>query len=179
MLNDPLFPLLLAIRYAHILGAITLMGSAVFMRFALVPSVEELGDETRKELHQKVLKRWAKVAHLAVALVLVSGIANLGLAARYSFDGPSYNAIAGAKFLFALPVLFLVIMLTGRSSAAQRFQANKKFWLNVNLTFALIMVLMGGFLRAIPRKLKSEGDKPAATAKESPKAESKEADSKE
>ena len=38
-MSDPLFYLLLALRYMHILGAIMLMGGTIFMRFALAPVV--------------------------------------------------------------------------------------------------------------------------------------------
>lgn len=160
MLNDPLFPLLLALRYVHILSAIALMGSTIFMRVALVPSVAELGDDTRKELHKKVRGRWAKFVHLAVAGLLVSGIINMGLASRYAFEGPNYNMLVGIKLILALPIFFIASMLAGRSAGAEKFQANQKMWLNINVTLAIVMVLMGGFLRAIPRKLK--GDAPAA-----------------
>ncbi len=157
MLNDPLFPVLLALRYAHILGAIALMGSALFMRLALAPSVAEINDETRKQLHEKVRSRWAKFVHLSIMALLISGVANLGLASRYEFgEGPNYSMLAGIKFLLALPIFFIASMLAGRSASAAKFQAKQTMWLNVNLFLAIVMVLMGGFLRAIPRQLKSE-----------------------
>ena len=155
-MGDPLFPLLLVLRYMHIFGAIALMGGAIFMRFALVPSAGELADETRRQLHERVRSRWSKVVMLSAALLLLSGIANLGLAARYEFDGPvSYNMLGGIKFLLALPVFYFASVLAGRSATAQKFQANAKFWLNLNLALAVAVVLLGGVMRFIPRELKS------------------------
>src|SRR5687768_13113525 len=139
MMNDNLFVLLLILRYMHILGAITLMGGAIFMRFALVPSVGELADESRRQLHERVRSRWAKVVMASAALILISGIANLGLASRYEFGGPvNYSMLGGIKFLFALPIFYFASVLSGRSATAQKFQANAKFWLNVNLALALL-----------------------------------------
>jgi uncharacterized membrane protein len=44
-MSDPLFWLLLILRYMHILGAIALMGGTIFMRFALRPVVVTLQPE--------------------------------------------------------------------------------------------------------------------------------------
>lgn len=157
MMNDNLFVLALILRYMHILGAIALMGGAIFMRFALVPSAGELGDDTRRQLHERVRSRWAKVVMAASALILISGIANLGLAARYNFEGPvSYNMLGGIKFLLALPIFYFASVLSGRSATAQKFQANPTLWLNVNLVLAVIVVMLGGFMRFIPRQPKVE-----------------------
>jgi len=46
-MSDPLFPVLLILRYMHILGAIALMGGTIFMRFALRPVVVGLPPETK------------------------------------------------------------------------------------------------------------------------------------
>ena len=154
-MDDPLFPLLLILRYMHILGAIALMGGAIFMRFALVPSAGELADDTRRQLHERVRSRWSKVVMISTALLLISGVANLGLAARYDFTGfASYNMLGGIKFILALPIFYFASVLAGRSASAQKFQSNAKFWLNVNLVLALTMVLIGGLMRFTPRELK-------------------------
>lgn len=57
-MSDSLFPVLLILRYMHILGAIALMGGTIFMRFALVPTVPELDEKSRAALHEGVRSRW-------------------------------------------------------------------------------------------------------------------------
>jgi uncharacterized membrane protein len=163
-MNDSLFPVLLLLRYMHILGAIALMGGTIFMRFALVPVVPGLDEKSRAELHEGVRSRWAKFVMIAAAMLLISGIANLGLASRYEFAPPVgklYNMIAGVKLILALPIFLFASFLTGRSATAKRIQANRVMWLNVNLALAVLMVLIGGFLRFVGRDLKA--DKNAAT----------------
>jgi uncharacterized membrane protein len=160
-MNDSLFPLLLILRYMHILGAIALMGGTIFMRFALVPTVPELDEKSRAALHEGVRSRWAKFVMLSAALLLISGIANLGIAgARYNFDPPvgnmMYNILAGSKLILALPIFLFASLLTGRTEAAKKFQSNRAMWLNVNLALAVLLVLIGGFLRFVGRDLKSE-----------------------
>src|SRR5205823_5464688 len=118
-MSDPLFPLLLALRYMHILGAIALMGGTIFMRFALAPVVAGMEPMAKADFHEKVRRRWAKYVALAAALLLVSGLINLILAGRYQFEsmlgmGKGYHMVVGIKFLLSLPIFFVASMLTGR-----------------------------------------------------------------
>ena len=159
-MTDSLFPLLLLLRYMHILGAIALMGGTIFMRFALRPVVVGLPPETKASLHEQVRSRWAKFVMVASALLLISGITNLALAGRFNFEPvlgmpKGYHMVVGIKFLLALPIFFIAALMTGRSSLAKRFQANAELWMNVNLTLALIMVLIGGYLKFVKRDEKA------------------------
>jgi hypothetical protein len=89
---------------------------------------------------------------------------NLGLASQYQFNTPGektlYNALAGTKFLLALPIFFFASMLVGRSETAAKFQKEAGKWLTINLILAVIIVLMGGVLRFVERKPK---EKPATS----------------
>lgn len=164
-MSDPLLPLLLILRYMHILGAIALMGGTIFMRFALLPTVVQLDPTTKATIHQHVRSRWSKFVMLAAALLLISGIANLGLAARYEYEkvfGLSYHMVVGIKFILALPIFFVASLLAGRSNLAQKAQANARTWMNFNLALALIMVLIGGALKFVKRDPKAQ--KPQNTA---------------
>lgn len=158
------FYLQLTLRYLHILGAISLMGGTIFMRFALLPTVSELDAEIRRKVHEGVRSQWAKFVAGAALLLLVSGIANLGLAARYEITVPgglSYNLLGGLKLILALPIFLFASFLTGRSAAAQKFQANPGLWMNVNLVLALVLVLIGGWLRFSDKQLKEKYRTPA------------------
>jgi uncharacterized membrane protein len=167
-MTDPIFPLLLLLRYMHILGAIALMGGTIFMRFALRPVVVGLPPETKATIHEQVRSRWSKFVMLASALLLISGITNLALAGRYNFDPivgmpKGYHMVVGVKFLLALPIFFIAALMTGRRTLAKRVQANAEFWMNVNLTLALIMVLIGGYLKFVKRDPKA-GQPPQSAA---------------
>jgi hypothetical protein len=168
MTDDPLFPVLLILRYMHILGAIMLMGGTIFMRFALAPVVAGLDSSTKTSLHEQVRGRWSKFVMLASGLLLVSGIANLALAARYEYEPVlgvlNYNMVVGIKFLLALPIFLFASFLAGRSATAKKFQASAVTWMNVNLVLALVMVLIGGTLKFVRREPKQ----PAAAANSVP-----------
>jgi hypothetical protein len=161
MTDDPLFPVLLILRYMHILGAIMLMGGTIFMRFGLAPVVAGLDASTKASVHEQVRSRWSKFVMLASGLLLVSGLANLGLASQYEFKpvfGLNYNMVVGIKFLLALPIFLFASFLAGRSATAKKFQANAVTWMNVNLALALVMVLIGGALKFVPRQPKVQKD---------------------
>jgi uncharacterized membrane protein len=165
-MDDPLYPLLLALRYAHILGAIMLMGGTIFMRFALAPVVHQLDGSARSQIHEQVRSRWSKFVMLASALLLVSGIVNMILfsSRRYEIEplfGMSYAMVTGIKFLLALPIFLFASFLAGRSETAKKFQANAVMWMNINLALALVMVLIGGALKFVKRDYK---ESPPATA---------------
>jgi uncharacterized membrane protein len=156
---DPLWPVLLGLRYMHILGAITMMGATIFMRFALVPAIGTISSDAQNQLHENLRKSWSRWVMLATLLLLVSGIANMGLAARQDFSGlatnATYNMLAGIKLLLALPIFFIAALLTGRTGLAKRVQEKRKYWLNLCLLLGLVMVLMGGYMRFVQRTLKA------------------------
>jgi len=156
---DPLWPLLLVLRYMHILGAVTMLGATIFMRFALVPAIGTLPSESQTLLHDGLRKNWSRFVMLATLLLLVSGIANMGLAARQEFSGlatnATYNMLAGVKLLLALPIFFIAALLSGRTGLAQRIQQKRVYWLNVCLLLGIVMILMGGYMRFVQRQLKA------------------------
>ena len=152
-------PILLLFRYMHILGAITLMGGTIFMRFGLAPVVAGLDEKVRTDIHDKVRARWSRFVMLAAGLLLVSGVANMIMFSSRYYNiepllGMSYGMIVGIKFLLALPIFFFASLLAGRSPTAKKFQANAVTWMNVNLALALVMVLIGGALKFVKREPK-------------------------
>jgi hypothetical protein len=169
-MDDSLFYVNLILRYMHIFGAIALMGATIFMRFALLPTLKELSPEERERVHQGVRSRWVMFVRTAAVLLLGSGIANLGLAARYDFNVPgdlSYSMLGGIKLVLALPIFVLAELLMGKSSLAKKVQANAAMVMNINLVLAVILVLIGGWLKFSTRQLKEKyrpGNAPPASA---------------
>lgn len=163
-MSDSLFYAQLVLRYLHIMGAIALFGGSLFARVAIVPTLAALPEADRQKLHEQIRSRWGKVVHIAVAALLISGIANLGLASQYNFESPGfktfYNAAAGMKFLLALPIFFFASMLVGRSATAAKFQQNAGRWLTLNIILAVVIVLIGGVLKFVDKKPKSSSVQP-------------------
>ena len=152
----------LALRWIHILAAITLMGGAIFQRFALMPAAAELDDAAHDRLKVAVRGHWSKLVMMSAGGLLLSGLVNIGiLIASYTLAKP-YHMIFGVKFLLALVVLYIASLLAGRSAAAERARQNAKSLLTINLVLATIVVCLGGYLRMIDRTPK--GATPAVSA---------------
>ena len=154
---DDLFNLIL--RWMHIFGAIILLGGTFFMRLAYIPAVAILTDDVRQTLQPAVRRRWAVWVMIAITMLLVSGIINTILyAQQYDFPGGYYHALLGIKFLLALVIFYIASKLMGRSQSAERFRESTQFWLNVNLTLAILVVGMAGVMRFAERVDKGTRD---------------------
>jgi len=148
-------------RWAHILPAIALVGGAFFMRFAYVPSIQNLSETDRLSLQESVRKRWSIVVAVCALLLIVSGFYNITAASRkWELAGTSYMSMVMVKLLLAIGIFFIASLLTGRSKRAAAVREKSKFWLNINLALAIIVVCVGGFLRVQPHTAKAPTDPP-------------------
>lgn len=152
----------LVLRWAHILAAVTLMGGAIFQRFALLPAAAELPAEAHEQLRAALRGRWSRLVMMSAGLLVLSGLVNFGLlVANYDLDksqfaGRLYHMLFGIKFLIALVVLYIASLLAGRSAAAERARQNARAWLTLNLILATLVVCLGGLLRQAGRSPKAD-----------------------
>lgn len=147
-------PLGLALRWMHILAAVSAVGGAIYARFALLPSLDLLGLESRASLMTAVRGRWAKVVMAAILFLIVSGLWNFFLNVNlFKSAGeklpPIYQALFGIKFLLALGIFFLASALNGRGAATEKFRVNSRLWLNVTIALAIGVILISGVMRSI------------------------------
>ncbi|MBA2114353.1 hypothetical protein [Bremerella alba] len=146
------FLLELIIRWAHIIPAIILVGGTLYMVLALRPAIQATEFSEKDELKSAIRARWAKVVMICAGIILLSGIASLVLqATTYTFPQKYYHPVAGMKFLLALVILYIASLLSGRSKNAEKFREKEAFWLKLNATLAVILVLMAGTLRVADR----------------------------
>ena len=106
MENEQLLPLIS--RVVHVATAIVLVGGSVFMRFALMPAAEELGQAEHDGLRERVLGRWRRVVHGGIALLLLSGLYNYLAVMRpaHQGDGP-YHMLVSNKMVYELVQIFI------------------------------------------------------------------------
>lgn len=154
--------LALAFRWMHILAAATMIGGVVFMRLALLPSLETLAGDARGSLHEAIRGRWVKITMAAITFLLVSGVYNIVLNIRSV--PPTYHMLLTLKLLLALGIFFVASALTGRSEAFAKLRENRKFWLSVNLGMALVVILVSGAMRRIPRDTKAKDKENSSAA---------------
>lgn len=145
-----LLPLLM--RWMHILAAIVALGGSIFIRFVLMPSAQQVLDDTKHaELRTAVIRRWMKFVHTCILMFLVSGFYNYIVIMAPAHKGQSiYHMLFGIKFLLALVVFALAVALTSLKPWSEKLRANAKLWLGVLVVFAVIVVGISGYMRAIP-----------------------------
>ncbi|MBX3411716.1 MAG: hypothetical protein KF708_03270 [Pirellulales bacterium] len=157
-------------RWMHILAAITAVGGTIFMRTALLPSLAVMSEEQRKALTEAVRSRWLMPVMLSLGFLLVSGLYNIAmLEIKYKLsDIPYYHPLFGIKFLLALMIMYIAAALVGRGKSTEKIRANSRFWLNLNMWLAIVLVMISGVLRMADKPLK--GPKPTEPAVVAPPA---------
>ena len=152
-------PLGLLLRWGHVLAAVTALSGLVFSRFALLPALEDVDDETRERIHAGVRRAWLKWVMGAITVLIITGLANYMLtiqranAEAWGGNGRAwmkfhnYHAFMGMKILFAFAVFYMASALIGRGEATQWARDDRKKWLTVTLGLALAVVILSGSLR--------------------------------
>lgn len=139
----------LLFRWMHILPAIVAVGGSIFMRMALLPAVTALPDSERPKFHEAVRSRWSKWVAGSILFLVVSGFYNFFYNTRTFNLPPVYQMLFGVKFLLALQVFAVASIFSGRSALAQRLRQNPRPWLNLNVTLAVLVVLISGVMRTM------------------------------
>lgn len=146
----------LGLRFLHFFAAFTAVGGLIFIRFALLPSMNELGTAEREDIHSKVRPRWAKLVGISIGFLLISGLANYILFVRTfkTLDvawtdvyASTYHMLFGIKFALALVMFFFASALSGKAAGLQKIRDNARFWINVNLLLAIVLVVVSGVMR--------------------------------
>ncbi len=145
----------LALRWAHIFSAITLVGGLFFLHLVWLPSTKELSSEEREASFQKLRAPWSKIVMICTLFLLVSGLANavIGIKANV-FAQPVYHMLVLVKLLVAFVLFFFAARISGRSAKAVKFRENLPKWLSVTTTLSLVLVLTAGYMKMIDRKPK-------------------------
>ena len=134
-------------RWLHILAAITAVGGTIFARFVVVPTLEPLPPEERSALHAAMRARGSKIVAAAIAFLLLSGLYNIGVISIEYRLPRWYMPVFGVKFLLAFAIFTIASLLSGRTPAADQLRRNLRFWLNLNIALAVMVVCLSGVLR--------------------------------
>ena len=153
----------LLLRWIHILAAIVFVGGTIFWRWTLLPALESLPESSRQNLQNSLRQRWSRWVMLTSGLLLISGLINAVLAIqRYKFDGSLYHILVTVKLLLALAIFWIASTLAGRTAAAERLRQRSRFWLDVSVAIAVVLVCVAGVMKMIDRTPKPADEPPAA-----------------
>ena len=147
------FPIQVSSRILHILGAILLLGGAIFFKFIVQPAASELPENEHASLKERVMKSWRQLVGLAIALLIFSGFYNYLVVALPEHDGDKrYHMFMGIKILIAFVIFFIASVLPGRAPAFEKMRQNSKLWMTITIVLGIVVISIAGFLkmRGIP-----------------------------
>ena len=135
-------------RGIHLLCAMLAVGELVFQRLALRPALEA---NPNAELAESIRRRWAPMTHIAITLLLVTGMYQLMKAGiPKGKEDSAYHMWFGIKFVAALGIFFIVTALAGRSAAFEKLRQKGGLWGSIAIVLALVVIAISLHLRAIP-----------------------------
>lgn len=134
-------------RIIHVLTAITLVGGSIFSLLVLLPAASGLDGQAHDGLAQRITARWKRFVHGGIALLLVSGFYNYFRAMPDHKGDGLYHGLIGVKMLLALVVFFIAAALVGRSAKLQSMRDNRRFWLQLLVFLAVLIVVISGYAK--------------------------------
>ena len=141
----------IVLRWLHVVPAVVAGGASIHAALALLPTLGEMPEDTRKAVRAKLADRWRPVLMASIALLFLSGLTNFVMFQGPAHAGqPLYHALFGVKVLAALGVFFIASALSGRSAALQPLRDNAAFWTKLNACLILLVLLISGVLRNVP-----------------------------
>ncbi|MCA9063241.1 MAG: hypothetical protein KDA96_09285 [Planctomycetaceae bacterium] len=141
-------------RWTHVGTAIIFVGGTFFLRFILTPVLDRLPDVERSDLTRRILRAWKNVVHTGMMLFIVSGFYNYLIVAVPTHKGDKlYHPLIGLKIILAFGMFFVAIALVGKSSRFDGMRRNAKFWQNMILVIALVIVGISGFAKVMLKSI--------------------------
>lgn len=138
------------VQWLHVVAALLAVGGVACIRLVVIPSAEALDGPARETFMEGVHTRFRQVVGLSMALLLLSGLYNVGVvAAAGQLTGPEYLYPLIAKIVLALVMFKIAFMLIIPGPAFSGVKAKRKMWLMVNLVLGLVVVLIAAYLRRL------------------------------
>ena len=149
MTPDLILPLIA--RWVHIFCAVIVIGSIIFYRFAFVVAEKRaVPGGLPEEFKVALFKRWKLLLHPPIIFFLASGLYTYLMVTRHLHeDQPLYHALFGVKFLLALVVFALYIVLTSTMKWSVKLREKNALWAILILAVLAVMAI-GGVMRTLP-----------------------------
>lgn len=134
-------------RFLHILFAAWAVGSLIYTYYVLNPSVQAMAEDERNRLLTRMSERLRPLALTTVAVVLITGLYNFYRILQGGV-APGYHMAFGIKFVLALHVLSMLVILSKPPGDPKRDAKRSRFALGA-LISAVIIVGIGAYLRTL------------------------------
>ena len=129
----------------HVLSVIIAVGGTFALRFVVLPRFED--NERDIEIRKAIIKRWRPIVWGNIVLILVTGLANAHHAYLMVGPKPMYWILFTAKFVLALVLFGLALIMTLPMEGLSQVQSNWKRWLRHIFELGTLIVLISAFLK--------------------------------
>lgn len=138
-------------RWIHLLCAVAAGGGILFYWIVLAPAARKaLSAEQFAALREPMMRRLKMIVHPSIVLFLASGLYNYLVVLRPLHDGQAlYHALFGTKFLLALAVFALALVLTSTRKWSENLRNGKLGWAVLSV-LVIAVVMIGGYMKSIP-----------------------------
>ena len=134
-------------RWLHLASVITVVGTVVFLRLIIKPSIGKFSEETRLSVLNSLQYRLKILLHSAITGILISGLYNTHLI--WKTTESSYHNVLLVKIVLAVIVLILAIFSVSGSSTKNQYFSKKTQGLTLSLILAVIIIALSAFLRSL------------------------------
>lgn len=153
VIDSGLIPVI-ASRWIHIGSVIVAVGGMFFLRVVLAPAAKAaLSQEAHAGLAPVLFRRWARVVHIAILLMILTGIYNTIVQFPRHRGQPLYHSLWGLKVLLAVGVFFVAIAIVGKAPAFEKMRQKRLQWVTFNLVLAGAILLISNVLKNMPASL--------------------------
>jgi putative copper resistance protein D len=139
----------LALRFVHILAALTWIGGMLFIALVLVPVTRRFEPGLRTRLVQETGVRFRAVGWMAIAVLVISGLLNLWLRPELLSAPRFYWKVSIVVATLALSAVhdFVLGPRAGRPGADPGLRARASWVARFNVVLVLVVVALGLALR--------------------------------
>lgn len=148
---DPQFIATTFNKFLHLSAAGVVVGSLIYLRFILIPTLDRVEESQRAPIWQAAYKKTMRWLSFAFLLLIITGMDNimrarrtLGIATPDLRD--SYWAVFWTKITLVILAFILLHLLIIGAPPFRRIQAAYRWWIGVMMVAALLIVYLSGYL---------------------------------
>ena len=136
------------VRICHILPVVIAIGGTIYMRTIVMPVAEELPKSQQHLLRMSLVRRFRMVMWVCIALIVLSGLAQLRFILREQLP-ITYQFVLAIKMILALSLFFIAIGLTLPGEVWSMVRRHAPLLLAINVALGTVIVMLSALLRQL------------------------------
>jgi hypothetical protein len=148
---DPKFLATTINKFLHLAAAGVVVGSLVYLRFILLPTLDQAEESHRAAVWQSAYRKTLRWLSFSILLLILTGLDNI-MRARKTLGALSPEQVSAywgafwAKIVLVALAFLLVHVLMIGAPPFRRVQAGYRGWIGVLVAAALVILYLSGYL---------------------------------